>query len=49
MEPGIERKVVCMAPEDHKYIEELHGKIVKGYKAAAVINGVKPTPGKKRK
>jgi hypothetical protein len=42
-----ERKVVCITPEDHKYIGDLCKKIVDAYKAAAALAGVKPTLGKK--
>jgi hypothetical protein len=42
-----EKKVVCVSPEDHKYIEELYGKITEQYKVQAVLAGVRPTIGKK--
>ncbi len=43
----IERKVVCVSPEDHKYIEELYVKITEQYKVQATLAGVRPTIGKK--
>lgn len=49
MEPDIERKVVCVTPEDHKYIEELYRKITNEYKVQATLAGVRPTIGKKGK
>jgi hypothetical protein len=49
MEPGIERKVVCVTPEDHKFIEELYKKIINEYKTRAALAGIKPTIGKKGK
>lgn len=42
-----EKKVVCVSPEDHKYIEELYGKITEQYKVQAMLAGVRPTIGKK--
>jgi hypothetical protein len=49
MEPDAERKVVCVTPEDHKYIEELYRKITNEYKVQATLAGVRPTIGKKGK
>lgn len=49
MEPDVERKVVCVTPEDHKYIEELYRKITNEYKVQAGLSGVRPTIGKKGK
>ncbi len=49
MEPDVERKVVCVTPEDHKYIEELYKKITNEYKVQAGLAGVRPTVGKKGK
>ncbi len=43
----VEKKVVCVSPEDHKYIEELYGKITEQYKVQAALAGVRPTIGKK--
>jgi hypothetical protein len=47
METKVERKVVCVTPEDHRYIGDLYKKITDAYKAAAALAGVKPTIGKK--
>jgi hypothetical protein len=47
METNLERKVVCVTSEDHKYIGELYKKITESYKAMAMLAGVKPTLGKK--
>ncbi len=49
METNLERKVVCVTSEDHKYIGELYKKITESYKAMATLAGVKPTLGKKEK
>ncbi len=49
MEQEVERKVVCVTTDDHKYIEELYRKITKEYKAQAALAGIKPTIGKKGK
>ncbi len=43
----IEKKVVCVCPEDHEYIEELYGKITEQYKVQAALAGVRLTIGKK--
>lgn len=47
MKKNVERKVVCVAPEDHQYIEKLYKKIIDAYKSMAAVAGVKPTIGKK--
>ncbi len=47
MKTDIERKVVCVTPEDHEYIGELYEKIIAEYKSMAELAGVKPTIGKK--
>lgn len=47
MGTNAERKVVCVAPEDHKYIGEIYKKFIDAYKAMAALAGVKPTLGKK--
>ena len=47
METNVERKVVCVTLEDHRYIGDLYKKITDAYKAAAAMAGVKPTIGKK--
>ena len=49
MEPGIERKVVCVTPDDHAFIEELYKKIINEYKTQAALVGIKPMIGKKGK
>lgn len=47
MEKNVERKVVCVTPEDHEYIGDLYKKMTESYKAMATLAGVKPTFGKK--
>ncbi len=49
MGTNVERKVVCVTPEDHEYIGELYKKITESYKAMAMLAGVRPTCGKKEK
>lgn len=43
------KKVVCVSPEDHKFIEELYEKIINEYKTQAALAEIKPTTGKKGK
>ncbi len=49
MKPETKTKVVCVTPDDHKFIDDLYGKITEQYKAQAELAGIKPTIGKKGK
>ncbi len=49
MKPENKTKVVCVTPDDHKFIEELYEKIINEYRIRSALAGIKPTTGKKGK